>query len=483
MWPGWWCPLAPVVDAFGHLTVAAIPPGRLAASCGYPDGMVESPRRRPLAVALVVVLVVGLVILVAASAVGLLLLAASPRASVSSTAGRIVVVDANGLIRTMDPLGASERRYALTGGAAQFPAWSPDGGRLAVVGEADGATPGLFVLDDHASGPSPQTIPRPIYQSGEEPAFYLYWSPQGDQVTFLTSEPDGLALRAAAADGSNAGGIVRRGAPMYWAWTAADRMLVHAGADGPDAYVGEVDLDGSEARRTAVVPGRFQAPAVSSDGLRRAYVASTDEPEPEIRSAVILVEDGSDGSVRRVAVRGPTALGWGPGQGSLAFIAPPQSTQLPIGPLDLLDTASTQPRTLLDDDVLAFFWSPDGTAIAALMLASDQPRQVASLRAMPPPPEVPTAADSGVTLRLKVVAADDGSVLIDRPVRLSETFVGQLLPYFDQYALSHRLWSPDSADLVLPLVGDDGLTHISIVPAAGGEPRVIADGEIAFWAP
>ena len=132
-------------------------------------------------------------------------------------------------------------------------------------------------------------------------------------MTFLTSEPDGLALRAAAADGSNAGGIVRRGAPMYWAWTAADRMLVHAGGDGPDAYVGEVDLDGSEARRTAVVPGRFQAPAVSSDGLRRAYVASTDEPEPDIRSAVILVEDGSDGSVRRVAVRGPTALGWGPG--------------------------------------------------------------------------------------------------------------------------------------------------------------------------
>jgi len=408
----------------------------------------------------------------------LLLLAASPRASVSSTAGRIVVVAADGLIRTMDPLGASERRYALTGGAAQFPAWSPDGGRLAVV-----AGPGLFVLDDLPSGPPPETIPSPIYQSGEEPPFYLYWSPTGDQVTFLTSEPDGLALRTAAADGSDAGGIVRRGAPMYWAWTGADRMLVHAGGDGPNAYVGEVDLHGEEARRTAVVPGLFQAPAVSSDGLRRAYVASTNEPEPDIRSAVILVEDGSDGSVRRVAVRGPTALGWGPGQGSLAFIAPPQRTQLPIGPLDLLDRASTSPRTLLDDDVLAFFWSPDGASIAALMLASDKPRQVASLRAMPPRPGTPTAADSGLTLRLKVVAPDDGSVLVDRPVRLSETFVGQLLPYFDQYALSHRLWSPDSADLVLPLVGDDGLTHITVLPAGGGEPRVIADGEIAFWAP
>jgi TolB protein len=455
-----------------------MPPAGLGGGCGYPDGMVESPRRRPLAVALIVVLVVGLVALVAATAVGLLLVAGSHRTSVSSTAGRIVVVDADGLIRTMDPLGGSERRYALTGRAAQFPAWSPDGGRLAVVGG-----PGLFVLDDNASGPPPETIPSPIYQSDEEPPFYLYWSPQGDQVTFLTSEPDGLALRAAAADGSNAGGIVRRGAPMYWAWTAADRMLVHAGGDGPNAFVGEVGLDGSEARRAAVVPGLFQAPAVSSDGLRRAYVASTDEPEPDIRSAVILVEDGHDGSVRRVAVLGPTALGWGPDQGSLAFIAPRERTRLPIGPLDLLDTSSSRPRTLLDGEVLAFFWSPDGASIAALMLATDQPREVASVRAMPPLPDAPIAADSGVTLRLKVVAADDGSVRIDRPVRLSETFVGQLMPYFDQYALSHRLWSPDSADLVLPLVGDDGLTHITIVPAAGDEPRVVADGEIAFWAP
>ena len=440
--------------------------------------MVESPRRRPFAAAVIVLLVVGLVVLIGVTAGGLLLLAASPRASVSSAAGRIVVVDANGLIRTMDPLGGSERRYALTGRPAQFPAWSPDGGRLAVV-----AGPGLFVLDDLASGPSPETIPSPIYQSGDEPPFYLYWSPLGDQLTFLTSEPDGLALRAAAADGSSAGGIVRRGAPMYWAWTAADRMLVHAGGDGPNAYVGEVDLAGEEARRTAVVPGLFQAPAVSSDGLRRAYVASTDEPEPDIRSAVILVEDGHDGSVRRVAVLGPTALGWGPDQSSLAFIAPRERTQLPIGPLDLLDASATRPRTLLDGDVLAFFWAPDGASIATLMLATDQPREVASVRAIEPRPRVPTLADSGVTLRLKVVGAADGRVLIDRPVRLSETFVGQLLPYFDQYALSHRLWSPDSADLVLPLVGDDGVTHITVVPAGGGEPRAIADGEIAFWAP
>jgi TolB protein len=82
-----------------------------------------------------------------------------------------------------------------------------------------------------------------------------------------------------------------------------------------------------------------------------------------------------------------------------------------------------------------------------------------------------------------VLAADDGAILIDRPIGLSETFIRQLLPFFDQYALSHHLWSPDGSALLLPLVGDDGQAEITIVPLDGGELRPIADGEIAFWAP
>ncbi len=433
------------------------------------------PRGRPL----LLVLVVALVVVTLAVAVGLLRLAGSPRTTGPSVAGRIVVVDGAGLIRTMDAAGGSERAYALTGGPSQFPAWSPDGARLAVVGD-QGA--GLFVLEDGAEAPSPERVPNPIYRSSEEPPFYLYWSPDGRQVTFLTSESDGLALRAAPADGSTPGGIVRRGAPMYWAWTAEDRLLVHAGGDGPDAYVGELGLDGSEARRAAIVPGRFQAPGVSSDGLSRAYVISTEEPEPEIRSAAIVVEDSRDGSIRRVAVRGPTALGWGTGSQSLAFIAPREDSPVPLGPLELLDPTSTEPRTLLESDVIAFFWSPEGASIAALALPSDEPRQVASRGRLPASVDARPTAEAN-TLQLVVLTADDGTVLVDRAVRLSNTFNSQVLPFFDQYALSHRIWSPQGDALVLPLVGADGQAQISIVPVDGGEPRTIAEGEIAFWGP
>jgi hypothetical protein len=57
------------------------------------------------------------------------------------------------------------------------------------------------------------------------------------------------------------------------------------------------------------------------------------------------------------------------------------------------------------------------------------------------------------------------------------------LPYFDQYALSHRLWSPDSASILLPLVDTNGRTQLVAVPADDTDGRPIADGVSGFWSP
>jgi len=61
--------------------------------------------------------------------------------------------------------------------------------------------------------------------------------------------------------------------------------------------------------------------------------------------------------------------------------------------------------------------------------------------------------------------------------------VNQILPYFDQYALSHRLWAPDSASIILPLVDSSGGTQIVVVAADGTDSRPIADGVSGFWNP
>jgi hypothetical protein len=71
------------------------------------------------------------------------------------------------------------------------------------------------------------------------------------------------------------------------------------------------------------------------------------------------------------------------------------------------------------------------------------------------------------------------SEAVVNPARL---FIDQVLTYFDQYSLSHRLWAPDSSSILLPVIDEGGTTRIAVMPRAGGSPRMI-DGALGFWSP
>ena len=63
------------------------------------------------------------------------------------------------------------------------------------------------------------------------------------------------------------------------------------------------------------------------------------------------------------------ALAWNPQGDQLAFVAPPDSAETgSFGPLHLIDATTGAERVLVEDFVLAFFWSPDGRQIAYLTL-------------------------------------------------------------------------------------------------------------------
>ena len=61
--------------------------------------------------------------------------------------------------------------------------------------------------------------------------------------------------------------------------------------------------------------------------------------------------------------------------------------------------------------------------------------------------------------------------------------MNQVLPYFDQYALSHRVWSPDGTSILLPVVTADGVETLESLPKDGSPARVLAPGSIGFWSP
>ena len=106
-----------------------------------------------------------------------------------------------------------------------------------------------------------------------------------------------------------------------------------------------------------------------------------------------------------------------------------------------------------------------------------------ALLARPVVREAVREAAAGIALHLSFVGVDDGSVTADRLVRVSDLFVNQVLPFFDQYALSHRFWAPDGSALVLPIVDDQDVTHLYAIPPDGSDARVVATAEMGSWSP
>jgi TolB protein len=448
------------------------------------DPQPPSRARRLALIAVVAVLIASMVFLAFVSGRGLVSPAPvrpeQPAGSPDVPIARLAVVDAAGALTTTD-LKGNARHVGTAGLIYSFPVWSPSGDRIAVIGQ-DGPTMGVFVAP--LAPTSDTDVQRSIYTSVDEPPFYVSWSPDGHAVGFLTSEGDGLALRAAPADGSGQATIVRHGSPMYWAWTPAGGMLVHSGGDTPDAFFGEVDAGGVSLEPTVLPPGGFRAPAVSTDGAFRAYVGPG-----EATSDQIVVERRT-GAGRRVAdIHGAAGLGFSPTGSDLAFIAPDRAGQevaLPVGPLRLMDPDSGAVRMLLTGPVVAFFWAPDGRTIAALQIA--RPPDDTIVRTPGSGMVIlagarHVATDPGVTLGLVFVDAASGDIVSQRVVQVGDVFAQQVLPYFDQYALSHRIWSPDGRSLALPVMDEDGITGIDIIPADGGARTRVADGVAAAWEP
>ena len=208
----------------------------------------------------------------------------------------------------------------------------------------------------------------------------------------------------------------------------------------------------------------------------------------------VIVErrDGTAG--RHVAdVHGAAAIEFGPTGSELAFVAPDRpgrEVALPVGPLRLMDATTGEVRVILTGSVIAFFWAPDGRRIAALQIAAPT-RRTRSPRSMDRVRRSSRAPEPGARWR-RLPAWRCGSCSSiprratsspARPIQAGAVFAAHILPYFDQYALSHRFWSSDSRSVALPVAAEDGTEGIVVFPADGGAATRVADGVAAAWGP
>ncbi len=231
--------------------------------------------------------------------------------------------------------------------------------------------------------------------------------------------------------------IVERGQPMFWSWSPdAAQIAVHV-----EDRVVIATVDGDEVRQLTDRASSFVAPWWMPDGS----VVIVDDGE--------LVSHGTDGTVTPI----------GEAAGARRFALDGEGRRLALvgmsndGPaLVVLDLLTGQRSVVTSERTAGFFWSPDGRRLAALVLAG-----------------------SG---QLQWIVFDGDELVRLGPFRPGPAWLREVLPFFEQYAQSHSVWSADGTQLVAAALDADGSTEAVVQSVDTDTTERLPGARLAWWA-
>jgi TolB protein len=398
--------------------------------------------------------------------------------------GLIVYVGVDDNIYTIDQYG--ENKQAVTSDAQsiadgegesrayQQPTWSPDSTRVAFIQTSRSGNRTQMAALFTAQPDGGDLVET--YSSENKFPFYLYWSPDSQQLSFLTTggSESGLVLYMVPPQGGEAQ-VLGIGQPFYWDWSPdSQSILIHTGGStrtNPDARLALLGLDGEVVEAELhLQPAFFQAPAWSPDGEQLLLAAESDS-----HGEGLLLTDikGEVLSVLRPVNR-PIAFSWSPDGDWVVYVS--EENRGPEGisrTLVYLDPEREEETYTVEHDlVIAFFWSPDSRKIAYFV----PPISIPSEQQVSLPVQ-----QSQFSLELHILDVQTGNSqrLID--FTPTEDFLS-ILPFFDQYQRSATIWSPDSNNLVISALDQDGEQGIyAIEISENSEAHRLASGRLAFW--
>jgi TolB protein len=405
-------------------------------------------------------------------------------AALERRSGLIAYIGNDGNVYTIDQGGGNQTMLTADAQAADgsirrfydFPAWSIEDNRLAFVGfdiTDDGRTSAQIYATERDG-----EDPIEIYSSDQHVPFYLYWSPDGEWVSFLSSSPGSntMAMQMASADGQQAS-LVDTGRPYYWAWSPEGmEVMAHVGgsasANPGGARISRLQLD-PEVREIGlgILPTSFQAPAYSPNG---EFVLLAGDGGGG-QSQLILTD--SEGFIEDTLVdyQGSIAFAWSPDGDYAAYMTGDSRNEALIGDLSILDLRRpSAPKTIeVDaDQVVGFFWSPNSEELAYF---------VPTFLSAAEEGEEQTPENTVFLLELHVAEARTGESERIAAFQPTVSFLN-MIPFFDQYQRSITIWSPDSNYILLSAIASEQQQGLFIVPASGNfEPRFLTEGTVGFW--
>ncbi len=366
--------------------------------------------------------------------------------------------------------GTLVTRYAGGGDEVIWqPIWSPDGRRIAWTRSTDGTTWELVSAAVDGGERTVQPLPgRPDY---------ITYDPTASQVLALTPSPDGFGLVivdvGAGADvdeGDPPFEAVDLGRPYFSDFSpGGDRVIAHVGAE-----LRVVDLAG-ERRPLAFTSSGHQTPAwhptddvvffAADDETGNRLVSHdlTDATTSELAAFDAFVLFDLDPTGTRVAVSavgGGTPDGDGGDGGLVAIAAPPRSAQPDRlgGGLWVVEVADGAAIRLAAAPTVAPMWDPTGTRVLVRTTLGGVGRWV--------------------------VYGLGGEQAGTEDFDVGGTLLPGYLPFWDQYARSQTLWSPDGGQFVHAGRAESGESGVWVHGAeASGPSAFLAAGDLAFWSP
>ena len=399
---------------------------------------------------------------------------------------RIAVVTPDTQIRLYNPDGSADLAISPEGGYFTWPTWSPNGESMVYSGvvRASDALPVVTLFEYDLF----ERVSRPIHRG--EPGFgglladgvlhYALWSPDSAKLAFVVvTRAHGLTLFVKRVDPPQPPEFVLDQGPLWTSWSSdAATLAIHRSDDHflldveDDLELSRISLESTSYRVPAWKPGSAELT------LSRLASRPTSRPENALYSAPIT-SSGLSLTQPIAEVGAYSAFLWSPDGAYLAVADDARAVRYMNTPmfvyrqLRVLDSTGFSETARVLENVLAYFWSPDGSRIAVAVLAD---------------------------------ASGDMRWLLLDPATGATTELADFVPsreqltmfqFFDQYAYSHSLWSPDGRYLLF--AGRLSLQASSAdysSQSGGSQSRVfiidtvsisavnaLTDGVLAVWSP
>ena len=342
--------------------------------------------------------------------------------------------------------------------------WSPEGSlAYASVDRSLHSTQSqLFVTDN------PENTGRVVGESDEHFVIYIYWSPVPCQrksncsdLAYLIEEPEGIALRKVGIDPDRiTNERIGIGGPVYFSWSPEGSEIVwhSGGAQRFDSNPKLVHYHIEKELTTPLIhsPGKFLAPAWSP--VSNSWLAATYDG---LRSTLQWFTNEQMTALASAENRWLSFV-WSPNGKKIAYAISEDAFMTAFGPVYVYDLETGETQQITGTfSIASFFWSPVGDRLAYLTR--------------------PAYEGEMVQWRVFDLAGNEDH---GYEMFLPSYQMVNVINSFNQYAQSHRFWSPDGRYLVYADRDSDEVQRVWLIDtwaSNSADPIFIDEGTIGVW--